>query len=91
MVIDEITVCINKITLTSLSKYCDFFGCKNYIFQMKNCYIFLIFVQNIDRGFSLEPPGPNACPQSMFLIKNKNNDKYIIKTNVLPHLKIAAY
>ena len=31
-------------------------GCKNDNFQMKNCDIFLIFVQNIDRGYTLEPP-----------------------------------
>ena len=32
-----------------------FIGCKNGNFQMKNCDIFLIFVQNIDRGYTLEP------------------------------------
>ena len=30
----------------------DFYGCKNVNFQMKNCYIFLIFAQNIDRGYT---------------------------------------
>ena len=29
--------------------------CKNGIFQMKNCDIFLIFAQNIDCGYTLEP------------------------------------
>ena len=33
-----------------------FHGCKNDNFQMKNCDIFLIFAQNIDRGYTLEPP-----------------------------------
>ena len=33
-----------------------FHGCKNDKFQMKNCDIFLIFAQNIDRGYTLEPP-----------------------------------
>ena len=33
-----------------------FHGCKNDYFQMKNCDIFLIFAQNIDRGYMLEPP-----------------------------------
>ena len=35
-----------------------FHGCKNGNFQMKKCYtcIFLIFAQNIDRGYTLEPP-----------------------------------
>ena len=36
---------------------------------MKICYIFLTFAQNIDCGYSLEPPrrgGSNEYPQSMF-------------------------
>ena len=33
-----------------------FHGCKNDNFQMKKCDIFLIFGQNIDRGYTLEPP-----------------------------------
>ena len=33
-----------------------FLGCKNGNFQMKKCYIFLIFAQNIDCGYTLEPP-----------------------------------
>ena len=33
-----------------------FHGCKNDDFQMKNCDIFLIFAQNIDRGYTSEPP-----------------------------------
>ena len=42
-------------------------------FQLK---IFDIFVQNIDCGYSLEPPprgGSNEYPQSMFWSKNKEN------------------
>ena len=33
-----------------------FHSCKNDNFQMKNGDIFLIFAQNIDRGYTLEPP-----------------------------------
>ena len=33
-----------------------FYGCKNGNFQMKNYKIFLIFAQNIDCGYTLEPP-----------------------------------
>ena len=33
-----------------------FHGCKNANFQMKNYNIFLIFAQNIDCGYTLEPP-----------------------------------
>ena len=38
--------------------------------------IFLISAQNIDRGYTLEPPrrgGSNEYPQSMFWSKNKKN------------------
>ena len=37
-----------------------FHCCENVNFQMKNYDIFLIFAQNIDCGYTLEPP------QSMF-------------------------
>ena len=33
-----------------------FQGCKNVHFQMKSFNIFLIFAQNIDCGYTLEPP-----------------------------------
>ena len=33
-----------------------FHGCKNDYFQMKNCGTFLNFAQNIDSGYTLEPP-----------------------------------
>ena len=33
-----------------------FLGCKNVHFQMKFFNIFLIFAQNIDCGYTLEPP-----------------------------------
>ena len=42
---------------------------KNESFQMKNSKIFHISAQNIDCGYSLEPPrwgGSNEYPQSMF-------------------------
>ena len=45
-------------------------------FQPKKFDFFLIFAQNIDRGYWLEPPhrgGSNEYPQSMFWIKNKKN------------------
>ena len=46
-----------------------FHGCKNDNHQMIFFYIFLIFAQNIDCGYTLEPPhlgGSNEYPQSMF-------------------------
>ena len=51
-----------------------FHGCKNVIFQMKFFNILFIFAQNIDCGYTLEPPqrgGSNEYPQSMFWRKNK--------------------
>ena len=42
--------------------------------QQKMFDIFLIFAQNIDCGYRLEPPRPgssNEYPQSMFWSKNK--------------------
>ena len=42
---------------------------KNDIFRCKNMTFFLIFAQNIDYGYKLEPPqrgGSNEYPQSMF-------------------------
>ena len=43
-------------------------------FQLKKSDNFLIFAQNIDCGYTLEPPRPggsNEYPQSMFWSKNK--------------------
>ena len=54
----------------------NFFGCKNENFHWKKFDIFLIFAQNIDCGYTLEPPqrgGSNEYPQSMFWSKNKKN------------------
>ena len=47
--------------------------------QIKNSDIFHIFAQNIDCGYSLEPPrrgGSNEYLQSMFLSINKKNNAY---------------
>ena len=45
----------------------------------KKSDIFHISAQNIDCGYSLEPPrqgGSNEYPQSMFLNRNKKNNAY---------------
>ena len=52
------------------------------IFRLKNSDIFDISAQNIDCGYSLEPPrrgGSNEYPQSMFLSRNKKNNVYSCK------------
>ena len=49
---------------------------------MKNCDIFLTSAQNIDCGYSLEPPwqgSSNEYPQSNFLGRNKKNNVYPCK------------
>ena len=55
---------------------------KNENFQIKKFYILHISDQNIDCGYSLEPPrrgGSNEYPQSMFLSRNKKNNIYPCK------------
>ena len=70
------------ITKTRLFKYIENFTTKNWKFLDKNSDIFPISVQNIDCGYSLEPPrrgGSNEYPQSMFLSRNKKNNIYPCK------------
>ena len=65
------------ITQTHLFKYIENFITKNWKFSD----IFHISAQNIDSGYSLEPPrwgGSNEYPQFMFLSRNKK------KNNVYP-------
>ena len=53
-----------------------FWALKIEIFQLKIFDIFLIFAQNINCGYKLEPPrwgSSNEYPQSMFWSKNKKN------------------
>ena len=66
-------------TSTSIMKTClyNFDPLKHHIYKFKLGFrgvyiIFLISAQNIDFGFSLEPPrrcGSNKCPQSMFWVE----------------------
>ena len=55
---------------------------KNENFQIKHSDIFHISAQNINCGYSLEPPqreGSNEYTQSMFLSRNKKNNVYPCK------------
>ena len=62
------------LSLSSLRKpahviHRDFLALKIENFQLKKLNIFIIFAQNIDCGYTLEPPRPggsNEYPQSMF-------------------------
>ena len=62
------------ITKTGLFKYIENFTTKNWNLSDKNADIFHISAQNIDCGYSLEPP----C-RSMFLSRNKKNNVYPCK------------
>ena len=77
------------ITKTSLFKYTDILPPKKkWNFSYKKIDIFRISAQNIDCGYSLEPPrrgGSNEYPQSMFLSRNK---KKIMHTPVNPSFTI---
>ena len=60
----------------SMQKSEIFLALKIENFNLKIFVIFLIFAQNIDCGYTLEPPrrgGSNEYPQSMFWSKNKKN------------------
>ena len=55
---------------------------KTESFQIKILFFFHISAQNIDCGYSLEPPrrgSSNEYPQSMFLSRNKKNNVYPCK------------
>ena len=55
---------------------------KNENFQIKKLDIFHVSDQNIDCGYSLEPPrrgGSNEYPQSIFLSRNKKINVYPCK------------
>ena len=52
------------------------------MFSDKKSDIFHISAQNVDCGYSLEPPrrgGSNGYPQYMFSSKNKKNNVYPFK------------
>ena len=70
------------ITKTRLFKYIENFTSRNWKFSDKKLWYFHIYAQNIDCGYSLEPPrrgGSNAYPQSMCLSRNKENNVYPCK------------
>ena len=67
---------------TPILIYWKFYHQKKEKLQIKNSDILHISAQNIDCGYSLEPPlrgGSNEYPQSMFLSRNKKNNIYPCK------------
>ena len=47
---------VNFYDTTSMQYTLNFNGCKNDNFQIRKGDVFLIFAQNIDCGYTLEPP-----------------------------------
>ena len=75
---------------TPIQIYRHFHLLKLKIFIYKNSDIFHMSAQNIECGYSLEPPrrgGSNEYPQSMFLSRNKK----IIYTPVNPSFTIRKW
>ena len=67
---------------TPIQIYRKFHLKKNWKFQIKNSDIFHISAQNIDYGYSLEPPrrdDSNEYTQSMFSTRNMKNNVYPCK------------
>ena len=67
---------------TPIQIYWKFYNQKKGKFSDKKSDIFHISAQDIDCGYSLEPPrwgGSNEYPQSMFLSRNKKNNVYPCK------------
>ena len=71
--------------ITPIQIYRKFHLQKTENFQMKTLIFFLISAQNIDFGYSLEPPrrgGSNEYPQYMFLSRNKKNNVYPVNPSI---------
>ena len=67
---------------TRIFKYIENIITKSCKFSGKISDIFHVSAQNIDFGYSLEPPrrgGSNEYPQFMFLSRNVKNDVYPCK------------
>ena len=73
------------ITKTCLFKYMENFTTKQGKLSDKKSDIFHISAQNIDCGYSIEPPrrgGPNEYPQSMFLAEIRKRKKMYTPVNL---------
>ena len=77
---------------TRLFKYSQNFNTKQWIFSDKKSDIFHISAQNIDCGYSLEPPrrgGSNEYPQSMFLSRNNKNKNVYPGKSLFYYIKVG--
>ena len=59
-----------------------FHGCKNGNFSVEKCFIFLIFAQNIDCGYTLGPPRLGVLTSTHYQYFTAN--KKIMYTSVNP-------
>ena len=88
----EALTCIQKYYENLPMQYTEIFlALKIENFQLKNFVIFLIFAQNINCGYTLEPPrrgGSNEYPQFMFWSKNKKN-RHTPAYPVLLYIKVG--
>ena len=75
--------CLSSLPKHIYSNILNILPPNNEHFQIKkNSDIFHISAQNIDCGYSLEPPrrgGSNEYPQFMFLSRNEKNNLYPCK------------
>ena len=74
-------ILVSKLTLRkqAYSNILKIIPPKNENFQIQNADIFHISIQNIDCGYSLEPPprgGSNEYPQSMLLARRGGSNEY---------------
>ena len=77
---------------TRLFEYTEKFTTKNWKISDKTIWFFHISAQNIDCGYSLEPPrrgGSNEHPQFMFLCRNKKINIYPCKAQF--YIKSGVY
>ena len=86
--------CLSHYENTPIQIYWTFHHQKTESFQIKFYFFFFhISAQNIDCGYSLEPPrwgGSNDYPQSMFLSRNKKNNVYPCKPQFY-YIKLQNY
>ena len=75
------TKCTVFITKTRLFKYVENFTTKNWKFSDKNSDTFHMSAQNINCGYSLEPPrrGGLTSTHNLFLSRNKKHNVYPCK------------
>ena len=82
IMIERFQDCFRTLRKHAYSNILKILPTKKWKFSDKNSDIFHISAQNIDCGYSLEPPrrgGSNEYPQSMILSRNKKNNVYPCK------------